>query len=140
MLAGAALVLYIVYKYVHRQLVLRELRIARITPDELKRMLDAGEDVMIVDLRQSVALAEEAYTIPSALRMSVEELEDRHHEIPRDRDVILFCACPNEVTAARMALLLKKNGIKRVRPLAGGVAAWQERNFPVDKMAVQETI
>lgn len=140
MLALAALALYILYKYVHRQLLLRELRIARITPEELKQMLDAGEDVMIVDLRQSPALAEEAYTIPRALRMSVEELEHRHHEIPRDRDVILFCACPNEVTAARMALLLKKNGIKRVRPLAGGVAAWQERNFPVEKMAVQETV
>ena len=54
--------------------------------------------------------------------MAVEELEHRHYEIPRDRDVVLFCACPNEVTSARMALLLKKNGISRVRPLVGGVA------------------
>jgi rhodanese-related sulfurtransferase len=66
--------------------------------------------------------------------MAVEDLERRHHEIPRDRDVILYCACPNEVTAARMALLLKRNGIMRVRPLAGGVEAWRARNFPVDEL------
>ena len=67
--------------------------------------------------------------------MAVEELENRHHEIPRDRDVILYCACPNEVTAAKMALLLKRNGIKRVRPLTGGVEAWRARNYPVQGLA-----
>jgi membrane protein DedA with SNARE-associated domain/rhodanese-related sulfurtransferase len=130
------LVLYIVYKYVHRRLLLRELRIARITPEELKQMLDAGDDVVIVDLRQTLDVEADPYTIPRALRMAVEELEQRHHEIPRDRDVILFCACPNEVTAARMALLLKKNGVRRVRPLAGGVAAWRALNFPVQKLGI----
>ena len=52
--------------------------------------------------------------------MTAEELEQRHADIPRPSDVILFCACPNEATAARMALLLRRNGIKKVRPLAGG--------------------
>jgi membrane protein DedA with SNARE-associated domain/rhodanese-related sulfurtransferase len=133
-LVAGTLALYIAYKYIHRQLLLRELRIARITPDELKQMLDAGRDVVIVDLRQPIAVQADPYSIPGALRMVVEELEHRHHEIPRDRDVILYCACPNEVTAARMALLLKKNGITRVRPLAGGVEAWRERNFPLEAL------
>src|SRR5256884_417987 len=65
-----------------------------------------------------------------------DQLELRHHEIPRDRDVILYCACPNEATAARMALLLKKNGITRVRPLAGGVEAWRQRNYPLEELGV----
>jgi membrane protein DedA with SNARE-associated domain/rhodanese-related sulfurtransferase len=134
-LVVGALALYIVYKYIHRQLLLRELRIARITPDELKQMLDDGQDVMIVDLRQPLVLQADPYSIPGALRMAVEELEHRHHEIPRDRDVILYCACPNEVTAARMALLLKRNGIMRVRPLVGGVDGWRARNFPLEELA-----
>ena len=133
-LVAGALALYIVYKYIHRQLLLRELRIARITPDELKRMMDAGHEPVIVDLRQPLDRQANPYSVPGAMWMAVEDLERRHHEIPRDRDVILFCACPNEVTAARMALLLKKNGIKRVRPLAGGVEAWRARNFPVDEL------
>jgi rhodanese-related sulfurtransferase len=131
-LVAGALALYIAYKYIHRQRILRELRIARIMPDELKQMLDDGCKVFIVDLRQSLEVEVDPYTIPGAVRMAVEELEHRHHEIPRDRDVVLFCACPNEVTSARMALLLKKNGISRVRPLVGGVAAWRARNYPLE--------
>jgi len=133
-LVVGAFALYITYKYFNRQLLLHELRIARITADELKQMLDNGRDVVIVDLRQSLDIDVDPYTIPGAVRVAVEELERRHHEIPRDRDVILFCACPNEVTAARIALLLKKNGITRVRPLAGGVEAWRERNFPLEEL------
>ncbi len=131
-LVVGVLALYIAYKYVRRQLLLRELRIARIMPDELKKMLDDGHDVTIVDLRQSLEIEVDPYTIPGAVRMAVEELETRHHEIPRDRDVVLFCACPNEVTSAQMAILLKKNGITRVRPLVGGVDAWRARNFPLE--------
>jgi membrane protein DedA with SNARE-associated domain/rhodanese-related sulfurtransferase len=135
-LIAGALALYIAYKYIHRQLLLRKLRIARITADELKRMMDDGHEMMIVDLRQPLDIQADPYTIPGALPMAVEELEQRHHEIPRDRDVILYCACPNEATAARMALLLKKNGITRVRPLAGGVEAWRQRNFPLEEVGV----
>ena len=138
-LVGSALALYIAYKYVHRQRVLHELRIARITVDELKQMLEAGHEPVIVDLRQSLEIEVDPYTIPGAVRMAVEELERRHHEIPRDRDVVLFCACPNEVTSARMALLLKKNGISRVRPLVGGVEAWRARNFPLAQLGEQIT-
>jgi membrane protein DedA with SNARE-associated domain/rhodanese-related sulfurtransferase len=116
--------LYVAFKYVNRQRVLRELRIARISVDELKEMMDKGPQPVIVDLRPLLPAEVERISIPGALRMSVEELERRHHEIPRDRDVVLYCACPNEATAARMALLLRKNGITRVRPLAGGVEAW----------------
>lgn len=136
-LVAGALAVYIAYKYVHRQLLLRELRIARITADELKQMMDGGRDVVIVDLRQPLDVEADPYMIPGALRMAVEELEHRHHEIPRDRDVILYCACPNEVTAARMALLLKKSGIARVRPLAGGVTAWRARDFPLEELEVK---
>jgi membrane protein DedA with SNARE-associated domain/rhodanese-related sulfurtransferase len=136
-LVGGLLALYIAYKYVHRQLLLRELRIARIMPDELKKMLDDGHDVTIVDLRQSLEIEVDPYTIPGAVRMAVEELETRHHEIPRDRDVVLFCACPNEVTSAQMAILLKKNGIIRVRPLVGGVDAWRALNFPLEELEVK---
>ena len=53
-------------------------------------------------------------------------------EIPRDRDIILYCSCPNEVSSARVALLLQRKGISRVRPLLGGIDAWRERNYPTE--------
>jgi len=86
-----SLAAYVLWKYVHRQLFLRRLRIARITPEELKQKLDAGEDVMIVDLRHSMDFEAEPHVIPGAMRVSADDLEGRHHEIPRDRDVILYC-------------------------------------------------
>ncbi len=136
-LVVGALALYIAYKYIHRQLLLRELRIARISADELKQMMDDGHDVLVVDLRGALDHEVDPYTIPGALRMTAEEVENRHPEIPRHQDVILFCACPNEVTAAKMALLLRRKGITKVRPLAGGIEAWRERNYPLEELGVE---
>jgi membrane protein DedA with SNARE-associated domain/rhodanese-related sulfurtransferase len=135
---GAGITTYLAYKFIHRQLVLRELRIARITAEELKRMMDNGHELMVVDLRGKLDHEADPYTIRGALRMTAEELEQRHHEIPRHQDVILFCACPNEATAAKMALMLRSKGITRVRPLAGGIDAWREKDFPLEASRVVE--
>ncbi len=89
---GGGLAAYIGWKYVERQRFLRRLRIARITPEELKERLDAGEDLVVVDLRHSLDFEAEPYTIPGALHMRTEELDRRHHEIPRDREIVLYCA------------------------------------------------
>ena len=83
--------LWLVYKYAQRQRFIRGLRIARITPEELKARMDAGDGVVVVDLRGSLDFALEPRRLPGALRFSAEELPDRHHEIPRDRDVVLYC-------------------------------------------------
>jgi membrane protein DedA with SNARE-associated domain len=87
----AGLFAYIGWKFVMRQRFLRQLRIARITPEELKQKLDAGEDVVIVDLRHSLDFEAEPQTIPGAFRMDAAELEEAHEQIPRDRDVVLYC-------------------------------------------------
>lgn len=124
---------YIGYKYYHRQMFLRYLRMAKISVEELKQRLDAGEMISVVDVRHPLALELDPDTIPGAINFTMEEIEHRHHEIPRDRDIVLYCTCPNEVSSARTAYLLKKKGIHRVRPLVGGLDAWRERKFPVDR-------
>ncbi len=90
LLAGG-LALYIVWKYVQRRRFLRSLRIARISPEELKDKLDRGDDVTIVDLRHSLDFEADPSHIPGALRLSAENFEARHKEIPRDREIILYC-------------------------------------------------
>ncbi len=87
----AALALYILWKYIKRQRFLRKLRVARISPEELREKLDAGEAIVVVDLRHSLDFEADPRSIPGALRMDTEELAARHQEIPRDRDVILYC-------------------------------------------------
>ena len=88
---AGAIVAYVAYKYVMRRLFLRKLRIARITPEELKSMLDAGGDVMLVDVRDRLDFQTEPSIIPGALHLTTQELEARHLEIPRERDIILYC-------------------------------------------------
>jgi len=82
---------YVGWKYIMRRRFLRKLRIARISPEELKTMLDAGGDVMVVDVRDRLDFQIDPAIIPGALRLTTEELETRHHEIPRERDIILYC-------------------------------------------------
>lgn len=82
---------YILWKIIYRQRFLRELRIGRITAEELKKKVDAGEDVMIVDLRHSLEFEADPETIPGALHLDAGNLEKDDHKIPRGRDVILYC-------------------------------------------------
>jgi membrane protein DedA with SNARE-associated domain len=84
--------LYIGYKYLQRRKLLNELRMARITVDELHRMLETGENPIILDLRPRAALEQDPLLIRGALHMPMEEVELRHEEIPRDRDIILYCS------------------------------------------------
>jgi membrane protein DedA with SNARE-associated domain len=90
-LVVGGLALYIAGKYIRRQRFIRALRIARITPAELKRKIDAGQALMIVDLRHSLDFGADLVVIPGAVHMSPEELERHSQEIPRDREVILYC-------------------------------------------------
>src|SRR5437773_4076020 len=131
--------LYIGYKYFQRRRLLNELKMARITVDELHRMLEAGENPIILDLRSHAALEQDPSLIRGAVHMTVDDVQIRHEEIPRDRDIILYCSCPNEVSSARVALLLRRKGILRVRPLLGGFDAWRERNFPTEQRVVGAT-
>jgi membrane protein DedA with SNARE-associated domain len=82
--------LWIGWKYAQRRRFLKRLEMARITPAELRALLDAGEDLFIVDLRSGVADAMEL--IPGAVRISPDDLFAQAGQIPRDREIILFCS------------------------------------------------
>lgn len=115
-----------------RRAILKALVASRLEPEELKRQLDLGEPVYIVDLRHPLELVPDPFMLPGALHISPEALTARVHEIPRDRDVVLYCTCPSEATAAKTAMTLYKLGIERVRPLRGGYDEWKKLGFPLD--------
>ncbi len=89
-LIAGALSFYILLKYFKRRRFLHQLSIARITPEELKQKLDAGEDIMIIDVRHSIDFESDPSVIPGALRIPLEQFEG-HQDIPRDREVVLYC-------------------------------------------------
>ncbi len=117
-------------KWAHHHDDLRN-RLRSITPEELRRALEAGEPIAVVDLRHPLDFLPDPRVIPGALRINPEEIATRHQEIPRDRDVVLYCTCPSESTSRDVAALLTARGITRVRPLAGGFQGWRLRGYPL---------
>jgi rhodanese-related sulfurtransferase len=63
--------------------------------------------------------------------IALENVDSHVKDLPRDRDIILYCTCPSEASAARVAKVLMNRGFKRVRPLQGGLEAWVAAGHPV---------
>jgi membrane protein DedA with SNARE-associated domain/rhodanese-related sulfurtransferase len=132
LLAAVALGFYLARKLARWQAFLREFRLARITPEQLRDKLEVGEDILIVDLQGRQHYAKAPLGIPGAIRINPLRLARyRDVVIAPSRQVVLYCGCPGEITSARVALALRRKGIKHVRPLAGGLQAWRDRGFPV---------
>jgi membrane protein DedA with SNARE-associated domain len=90
-LAAVLLAAWILFKYWQRWRFIRSLRTRRISPDEVERLLGGGADVLIVDLRSAADVEAHPFGIPGSLWMTPEEIEARHREIPRDREIVLYC-------------------------------------------------
>jgi len=87
-----ALAGWVGWKYAQRRRFLRSLRVARITPEQLKAELDSGADLLIVDLRHALEDEAEPRTLPGALRLPAEKLEERGAELPRGKTLVLYCS------------------------------------------------
>ncbi|HXX13478.1 MAG TPA: VTT domain-containing protein [Candidatus Eremiobacteraceae bacterium] len=88
---ASGLALYILYKFLARQKFLRDLRISRISVDELKQKLDAGEPLSIVDLRHSLDFEADPQTIPGAVHLDSKDLTEKNNLLQLDREVVLYC-------------------------------------------------
>ena len=129
------LLAFFIYRFFRQRAFLREIRLARVDPHELKEMMDREQPVYIVDLRHPLDYLPDPRTLPGAILLSPDKLVAQAADIPRDRDVVLFCTCPSEATAAKMALTIRKLGIYRVRPLLGGFDEWKRLGYPLVEIA-----
>jgi len=140
-LAGiSALGLYIAYKWWQRARFYSLLRMARIGVSELYELMQAGAAPVVIDVRSATARALEPRWIPGALNISLSEVGQRLKDLPRDRDIIVYCTCPSEASAARVAKVLMNHGFKRVRPLHGGLDAWLAAGYLVVTATVPEPV
>jgi membrane protein DedA with SNARE-associated domain len=82
---------YIIWKYIQRRRFLGRLQVTRIAPEEVMRKMSAGEKLYIVDLRHKLGIQADDVRLPGAIHIEPEEIEQRHREIPTDRDVVFYC-------------------------------------------------
>lgn len=122
--------LYMNYKLVQRWRMLRDIAVSRITVEELKTRLDRGDSIMVVDLRHPLEAKLYPHTIPGARRLARAELESHLVSLGQPQEVVVFCNCPHEIASARLAMSLAQKGITNVRPLTGGMDAWEDHAFP----------
>ncbi len=132
LLVGMLIAGYVVYRLLQRWLFLRSLKIARISAQELYAMIRRGDTPVVLDVRTRANRRLDARQIPGALAVDLDDVERTLAKVARDQEVIVYCACPNEATAAKVALQLRGHGFRHVRPLAGGIDAWVSAGLAVD--------
>lgn len=103
----------------------------RISQDDLRRRLDGGEPLTLLDVRQPAQMTGDRRTLPRATVMPPDKVERRYAELPTDREVIVYCACPNEETSGRVVHWLNERGY-HARALTGGFDAWRNAGLPLD--------
>jgi membrane protein DedA with SNARE-associated domain/rhodanese-related sulfurtransferase len=129
---------YVAYKWWQRARFFSTLRMARIEAADLHALIASGAAPLIVDVRSPTAVTLEPRSIPGALRVPLKETRQRLLGLPREDDIVLYCTCPDEVTAAEVAKILMDSGFRRVRPLRGGLEAWIEAGHAVDTIPMPE--
>lgn len=127
----AALAIWLGVRFIERQLFIRRLRMDRITVNELAEMIERGSSPVIFDVRSSEARLSGGI-IPGAVAAHPTEIEAVLKLYPRDVEVVIYCACPNEASAAMAAQHLKRAGYRKIRPLLGGIDAWAQAGRPVE--------
>ncbi|HJY76108.1 MAG TPA: DedA family protein/thiosulfate sulfurtransferase GlpE [Burkholderiales bacterium] len=135
LLLGALLGAYVAWRFAQRWRFLRSLRTARISVHELNDMMNRGEDPVVLDVRTAAHRRLDGRQIPGAHPVDLDALESTLERVPRDGEVVVYCACPNEATAAKVALKLRARGFRRVRPLGGGIDAWMTAGLAVERIA-----
>ncbi|MGE5793346.1 MAG: DedA family protein/thiosulfate sulfurtransferase GlpE, partial [Bacteroidota bacterium] len=121
---------YVAYRWLRRRQFARRLTIARVSVDELRQRIEAGAAPVILDVRSAVAREREP-GIPGAVAASLNELEPPRLAFEPGREIVVYCSCPNEASAALVAQALVKAGFTNVRALGGGLDAWIAAGLPL---------
>ena len=130
-LVGGGFLAYVAVRWWQRELFIWQLRMDRVTVDELHALLNAQRVGKVIDVRTPMAQALTG-RIPGAITVDPNSMRVDLLAIEPESEVVVYCACPNEYTAAKIAKVLVEHGFTRVRPLLGGIDAWIAAGHPVE--------
>ena len=135
MMVAVALAGYIAYRVLQRWIFMKSLRAARVSVQELHDLMRRGDEPVVLDVRTEAHRRLDGRKIPGAQAIDLDDIDRKLAAIPRDREMVVYCACPNEASAAKVALQLRAYGFYHVRPLSGGIDAWASAGLPIDRYA-----
>jgi len=123
---------FLALKWWRRHQFFQELRMSRISVEELSRLRAAGTPISVIDARPSASRARDGM-IPGAVAFEalIQGAQGGRHQ----GEAVVYCACPSEATAARIAKQLIAMGFHPVRPLAGGIHAWRAAGLEIEQPA-----
>lgn len=124
----SAVALFVVIKWWQRHRFLMKIRMARISIQELSELLESGSRATVLDVRGTERRARSGW-IPG----SIDVRDIAALQLNPDDELVVYCDCPNDASAAVMAAKLRKEGFTHVRPLAGGIDAWRAHGLPLDQ-------
>ncbi|OXJ22603.1 hypothetical protein CFB82_39935 [Burkholderia sp. HI2714] len=129
---GAALALYILYRYWRRILLGKALEKERISVDDLHALLMENSSPLIFDIRSPERRLIDPFVIPGSIFGDERKAHELVNEFGTRRMIVIYCSCPAEVSAAWMAKRLRIAGAQIALPLTGGIDAWRIAGFHVD--------
>jgi membrane protein DedA with SNARE-associated domain/rhodanese-related sulfurtransferase len=135
---AVALGIFLLGKLWQRQRFIRQLRMDRITVDELRALIDTGAEPVILDVRGDETRRREG-VIPGSLWAHPSDLDPVIRGYARDTELVVYCSCPNEASAALAAKHLRQAGFRKIRPLLGGTEAWIQAGHEIEPVAVVAT-
>jgi rhodanese-related sulfurtransferase len=134
LVAVALLLLYAAYRWFRRRQLISKLASARIEVEELAKLFAAGKSPVLFDIRSQEKRKLDPYVIPGSQFADERQLDEIVATYPHDQKLVIYCSCPNEISAAWMAKQLNEAGFSDVLPLRGGMEAWRDKGKPVDAL------
>ncbi|HKT93837.1 MAG TPA: DedA family protein/thiosulfate sulfurtransferase GlpE [Paraburkholderia sp.] len=130
------LVLYATYRWQRRRQLIKKLASARITVEDLYRAMGGKPPPVVFDIRSEEKRKLDPYIIPGALFADERKLDEIVGKYPNDQKLVIYCSCPNEISAAWMAKKLVEAGFTDVVPLLGGLDAWRDAGRAIESLQV----
>jgi rhodanese-related sulfurtransferase len=110
----------------------REMERYTITPEALHALLAAGQEVLVVDVRQPLDILGDSVIIPGAQWLAPEDVRGNPALLPKEQDMVVYCTCPSDKTSRMILRRALAMGFLRVKFLKGGLDGWRLQGFPVE--------
>jgi membrane protein DedA with SNARE-associated domain/rhodanese-related sulfurtransferase len=128
------LLLYATYRWIRRRQLINKLATARMEIDELDKLIEAGKPPVLFDIRSREKRKLDPYVIPGTQFADERQLNDIIAKYAPDQKLVIYCSCPNEISAAWMAKQLNEAGFIDVLPLRGGLDAWRDSGRKIESL------